>query len=144
MADIENWGAFIRGRWDWTSGGYEEGFARSCQFTDLDATIEFDGRRLVIETKHYDGVGDLPGKPKVGQGVLLRDEVKLGKTVFVLYGCGPCNDPYAMHIYGPSTPQDVFVDWRSHDKATRRRQLKLYIDWALGLVSAEELGHGAA
>jgi hypothetical protein len=146
MADVRDWGKFLRGRWDWTRFGYENGFPRGCQFTDVDAAVEIDGRRLVIEPKHYDGVGILPGKPEVGQGLYLRDEVKLGKTVLVLYGCGPCNDPYAMHIYGRTSAEDVFIDWRSPplSKIERRRQLKRYIDWAVGIADDPRTTEGAA
>lgn len=134
MADVRDWGKFVRGRWDWTRFGYEQGFPRGCQFTDIDAVVEFDGRRLVIEPKHYEGLGPLPGKPETGQSMLLRDEVRLGKTVLVLYGCGACDDPYAIHVYGGRPAEDRFVDWREFGKEERRRRLKRYIDWALGLV----------
>ncbi len=70
MADVRDWGKFVRGRWDWSRGGYERGFPRGCQFTDVDAAIEFDNRGLVIEPKHYDGVGPLPD-PYSATGQLL-------------------------------------------------------------------------
>jgi hypothetical protein len=132
--DIRDWGKFIRGRWDWTRSGYEAGFPRKCQFTDLDAALEFDGHRLVIETKHYDGVGDLPGKPDDGQLRFLRDEASLGKTVLVLYGCGSCNDPHAMHELGTARAADRFEDWRGLGKPERRKRLKYEIDRAMGLT----------
>lgn len=129
MADIRDWAKFVRGRWDWTRGGYERGFPRGCQFTDIDAAIEFDGRRLVIEPKHYEGIGDLPGHPPTGQMRFLKDEVSLGKTVLVLFGCGACNDPYAVYDVG----RGVLLDWRGQSKAERRAALKQQIDAALGL-----------
>jgi len=140
MADVHDWGKFIRGRWDWTAHGYERGFPRGCQFTDLDAAVEFDGQRLVIETKHYDGVGSLPGNgypPGMGDGQLrfLRDEATLGKAVIALYGCGPCNDPYVIYVLGATRDEDRFEDWRGRDKEERRKLLKAEIDRALGLTS---------
>lgn len=132
MGDIRDWGAFLRGRWNWTKYGYERGFPRNCQFTDLDAAVEFDGRRLVIETKHYDGTGML-GKPEGGQLRFLRDEAALGKTVLVLYGCGACDDPYAIHQIGARPSEDRFEDWRGRDKEERRKLLKDEINRAMGL-----------
>ena len=140
MADIRDWGKFIRGRWDWTRGGYEDGFPRGCQITDLDAAVEFDGSRLVVETKQYDGVGDLPGNgypPGMGVGQLrfLRDEASLGKTVLVLYGCGACNDPYVVFALAAERSDDRFEDWRGLDKEQRRKSLKQEIDRAMGLAA---------
>lgn len=136
MADVRDWGRFIRGRWDWTRFGYEVGFPRGCQFTDVDASVEFDKRQLVIECKAWDGDGILPSiydEKSTGQRRQLRDEAALGKTVFVLYGCGVCNDPYALHVIAPVRAEDIFVDWRGRDKAERRRLLKSAIDRAVGL-----------
>jgi hypothetical protein len=132
MADIKDWGKFVRGRWDWTRFGYEKGFPRGCQFTDVDAAVEFDGARLVIEPKHYDGVGPWPGHPDKGQMLFLQDEAALGKKVFVLWGCGACNDPYAILEIRPEGP-GAFHDWRDQPKDQRRRNLKRQIDGALGL-----------
>jgi len=136
MADVRDWGRFIRGRWDWTRHGYEAGFPRGCQFTDVDATVEFDGARLVIEAKDYDGLGLLPSiydSRCTGQRRLLRDEAALGKRVFVIYGCGVCNDPYAMHELAAHRENDRFADWRGRDKEERRKLFKAEIDQALGL-----------
>lgn len=134
MADIRDWGKFIRGRWEWTRFGYEAGFPRGCQFTDLDAAIEFDGNRLVIEPKHHDGFGSCD-YPDTGQLLFLRDEAKLGKTVFVLYGCGACNDPQAIRYIGPVKAEDRWLDWRGLDKEQRRKLLKQEIDTAMRLPS---------
>lgn len=138
MADVRDWGKFIRGRWDWSASGYEDGFPRGCQFTDLDATVEFDGERLVIETKHYDGTGHLPGDgypPGMSAGQLrfLRDEAAAGKSVLVLYGCGPCNDPHVLYVLGATRGEDRYEDWRGRDKLERRKLLKAEIDRAVGL-----------
>jgi len=38
-----------------------------------------------------------------------------------------------MHILGSSNSEDEFVDWRGQDKSERRKLLKGYIDWAMGL-----------
>jgi hypothetical protein len=140
MADIRDWGKLIRCRWDWTAGGYEDGFPRGCQFTDLDAVTEFNGRRLILEPKHYDGIGVLPGRegypPGMARGQLdfLRNEATLGNTaVFVLYGCGPCNDPYVLYSLGATRGEDRREDWRGLDKEERRKLFKAEIDRALGL-----------
>lgn len=133
MADINDWAAFIRGRWDWTRGGYEKGFPRKCQFTDSDATIEFDGQCLEIECKHHDGIGSCE-YPDTGQLLSLRDKVRRGITVFILYGCGPCNSPQALRILGDQKSEDYFEDWRQvADITERRKLLKEAIDIALGL-----------
>jgi hypothetical protein len=140
MADVRDWGAFIRSRWDWTRFGYEKGFPDGCQFSDIDAATEFQraacGGRLVIEAKAYDGTGIIPSiydAKDTGQRLLLRDEAKLGKAVLVVYGCGACNDPYAMHHLGPGRKADRFEDWRGYGKEERRKRLKHEIDRALGL-----------
>lgn len=136
MSDVRDWFVFIRGRWDWTRSGYERNFPRGCQFTDIDAAVEFDGRRLEIEPKHYDGLGDLPRIP-TGQRRFLQDEATLGKTVFVLYGCGPCNDPYAIeYISEPPNGQRLY-DWRGLDKVTRRLRLRAHIERAMNLIEGE-------
>lgn len=132
MADIKDFAALIRGRWQWKSFGYEESFPRGCGFTDVDATTEFDGRRLVIEPKHHDGTGPCP-YPDDGQLGLLRDEVRLGKAVIVLYGCGVCNSPQAARILGTTRKEDAWKDWRGLDIEERRKLLKQEIDRALGL-----------
>jgi len=138
MSDIRDWFAFIRGRWDWTRGGYEQSFPRGCQFTDIDAAVEFDGRWLVIEPKHYDGIGELPRRIPSGQRMLLEQEAGLGKTVFVLYGCGPCNDPYAIeYVSEPPIPGQRLFDWRGCDKLTRRSRLRAHIERAMGLITEE-------
>jgi hypothetical protein len=134
MADIRDWAKFIRGRWDWTSGGYEVGFPRGCQFTDVDATIEFDNKMLEIETKHHDGIGTCE-YPDTGQLLSLRKDVELGKTVFVLYGCGPCNSPQALRILGQKKSDDVFIDWRNIPSTEeRRKHLKYEIDRAQEII----------
>lgn len=145
MADIRDWGKFIRGRWDWTASGFEKNFPRGCQFTDVDAAVEFDGRMLLIETKHHDGVGSCE-YPDTGQLLALRAEVKLGKTVFILYGCGPCSSPQALRILGKKRPDDRFIDWRGIPSIEERRKLLKYqIDLAQGLVDRnpdmEEVEH---
>lgn len=140
MADIRDWGAFLRGRWNWTKAGFERNFPRGCQFTDVDASVEFDGQMLLIETKHHDGVGSCE-YPDTGQVIALREEVKLGKTVFVLYGCGPCSSPQALRILGPSMDksQDSWHDWRDIPSIQERRKLLKYqIDVAMGLRDDDE------
>lgn len=132
MADIKDYGAFIRGRWDWDRYGYQRGFPRGCGFTDIDAAVEFDGHRLVIEPKHHDGIGPCDYPPS-GQTMFLRDEVKLGKVVIVLYGCGACNSPQAVRVLGRAKPEDRWEDWRGRDIEERRGLLKREIDRALGL-----------
>jgi hypothetical protein len=129
MADVRDWGAFLRGRWNWTRGGYERGFPRGCQFTDVDAAVEFDGRSLMIEAKHYDGVGELPHPPSQGQRLYLLDEVRRGKTVLVVYGCGPCDDPQALYDVGSNR----LHDWRGLTKPQRRILFKYQINYAMGI-----------
>lgn len=137
MADIRDWGKFIRGRWNWTSAGFENGFPRGCQFTDVDASVEFNGRMLLVETKHHDGVGPCD-YPDTGQLLSLRAEVKLGKTVFILYGCGPCSSPQALRILGASRDSDKWIDWRGIPSIEERRKLyKHQIDIAMGLAEPE-------
>lgn len=136
MADINDWAAFIRGRWDWSRYGYEKGFPRGCQFTDIDAAVEFDGRRLVIEPKHHDGTTMGFPYPDDGQLSFLRDEVRLGKAVIVLYGCGACNSPQAVRVLGHRKNEDRWEDWRGFDIEERRKRLKREIDHAMGLEGA--------
>lgn len=140
MGDVRDWGKFIRGRWDWGRFGYEDGFPDGCQFSDIDAATEFHrdtcGGRLVIEAKAWDGEDLIPSiydQKDTGQRLLLRDDARLGKTVFVVYGCGVCNDPYALHVLGASRPEDRFEDWRGLTRQERRKLLKAEIDRALGL-----------
>lgn len=137
MADIRDWGKFIRGRWDWTRSGMEKGFPRNCQFTDVDASVEFDGHMLLIETKHHDGIGSCE-YPDAGQLQSLRAEVRLGKSVIVLYGCGACASPQGIRILGATRASDMWHDWRNiHSIAERRRLLKHHIDAAMGLAQPQ-------
>lgn len=133
MADIEKYGKFIRGRWEWNRFGYEKGFPGGIGFTDIDAALEHAGDRLVIEPKHHDGFGSCE-YPATGQLLFLRDEARLGKTVFVLYGCGVCDDPQAIRYIGRTRSEDQWLDWRGLDKAERRKLLKHHIDRAMGLL----------
>lgn len=133
MSDIRDWGAFIRGRWNWTSYGYEAGFPRGSQFGDVDAVVEFDGRTLYVETKAFDGLGDWPQVP-LGQYFLLERLARQANTaVFVLFGCGVCNDPKGLlEIYADSPNHQH--DWRALPLPERRAHLKHRIDSALGLT----------
>ena len=133
MSDIRDWGAFIRGRWNWTRSGYERGFPRGCQFTDVDAAVEFDGRSLIIEAKHFDGIGSLP-EISNGQRLFLRDEVNRGKTALIVFGCGACDDPHAVY----DVARGQLFDWRGQPKTIRRYQLKCHINRALGLTAIDE------
>lgn len=133
--DIQNWPAFIRGRWKWNEFGYEQGFPRGCGFTDIDATTEFDGCALVIEPKHHEGTGPMPYPPD-GQLALLRDEVRRGKAVIVLYGCAVCNSPYGVRILGSTRTDDRWEDWRGLPVDERRKLLKEEIDGAMGLTAS--------
>jgi hypothetical protein len=133
MADIENEDQFLEGRWKWTAGGYEDGFPRRCQFTDIDAAIEFDGHALIMECKHHDGKDGFT-YPKAGQLRFLRDEVKRGKSVLVVYGVARSNSPWGVWRIGPARKDDVLRDWRGEDLDLRRKLLKAEIDWALGLA----------
>lgn len=140
MADVRDWGRFIRGRWDWTRFGYEDGFPRGCQFTDIDSMIEFDGRGLKIECKPLDPELLLPNRrpplPPTGQLRALQAEATHpGSTVLVVYGCGVCNDPYAVYDVG----RKEWHIWRSargkwDDLGARRTRLKWLIDSAMGLI----------
>lgn len=129
MSDIRDWGKFIRGRWDWESFGYEKGFPRKCAFSDVDAVVEFDGRTLFIETKAYDGEGELPEVPGGQHRLLEHLAEQPDTTVLLLYGCGCCNAPYAVKDKGTG----VFYDWRGMATTARRRELKLLIDKAMGV-----------
>jgi hypothetical protein len=133
VADIRNWAEFIRGRWHWKRYGYERGFPRGSGFTDIDAATEFDGRSLVIEPKHHDGIG-VYAYPSPGQLGFLRDEVRRGKTAIVLYGCGACNNPHAVCVLGNSRSEDRWERWSGKDLRERRHLLKAEIDVAMGLA----------
>jgi hypothetical protein len=129
MSDIRDIEAFIRGRWKWTSFGYERGFPRGCQFTDVDAATEFDDRSLNIEAKHFDGIGDIP-KITTGQRLYLRREALIpGRTVLILYGCATCNDPFVVEDIGTGH----IIDLRDKRKPGRRAAFKDMIDRAMGL-----------
>lgn len=133
MGDIQDWGKFIRGRWDWHRRGYEHGFPRRCGFTDIDAATEFDGRSLVVEPKHHEGAGPM-AYPDDGQLRFLRNEVRLGKSVIVLYGCAQCDSPWGIRVLGATKAGDRWEDWRSgYDVTERRKLLKAEIDRAMGL-----------
>lgn len=134
MSDVRDWGAFIRGRWDWTRHGYERAFPRGCQFTDVDAAVEFDGRRLLIEAKRHDGAPGELALPALGQLRWLRDEAAQDKAVLVLFGCGVCNSPQALY----DVNRGEWFDWRGLALDDRRSRLKNHIDRALGLHEGEE------
>lgn len=136
MGSIRDWDRFKAGRWDWTSLGYEHGFPRRCQFSDVDAVTEFDGRILMIESKYNDGV-DAPSYPDVGQVRLLRRFRKMfgdDGDVFIVYGDAEADEPWALRILGMERSQDLFEDWRTTPNAeTRRERFKAWIDWSLGI-----------
>lgn len=96
MADIRDWEKFKRGRWDWTRLGYEAGFPRGIQFTDLDATIEMNGHFLFIETKHHEGEGEIPAL-QTGQRLYLeRLAINPRHLVLVVYGDAAANHVWAV------------------------------------------------
>ena len=132
MADIRDYEKFIKGRWRWTGFGYEKGFPRGCQFSDIDAITEFDGRTLVIEAKEFGGTGFLPDLP-TGQVRLLRHLAKHA-TVYVVFGIAQQDEPYALRQLYPTPGRDRFEDWRQlGDKEKRHQLFKDEIDWALGV-----------
>lgn len=137
MADIRNREKFLQGRVNWTANGYETGFPRGCQFSDLDAIIEFDGQSLVIEGKHHDGIDSCP-YPPMGQLLMLRFlKRKLGRNghVFALYMDAEADSPWALRILGETKSADVWKDWRKIESIEeRRRLLKEQIDLALRLI----------
>ncbi len=129
MGDVRDWDQFIRGRWRWTAHGYERGFPRGSQFSDIDAATEFDGHRLKIESKFWDGIGSPPGID-TGQYRLLQDEAERDNTtVLVVYGCASCNNPLAVRDMGTL----VLQDFRDMELECRRKELKKRIDEAMGL-----------
>lgn len=131
MADIRDWELFMRGRWKWTAYGYDKGFPRGCSFSDVDAITEFDGHTLYIEAKHWDGVGNVPAVD-TGTLLLLKHVAEQPDvTVLLLWGCAPCNDPWAVR----NMATDEFHDWRGLTKPERRRAFKAVIDRAQGLKS---------
>jgi hypothetical protein len=125
--------ALARGRWNWTRGGYETGLPRGCQFTDLDAVIEIDGRVLIIEAVHHasptDPV-DLGGRPPMGQRVALRRLAALDEDVrvFVLYGNAQANDPQAALLLAPWPSGDRLLNWRPFPLVERRLRLRRLIE----------------
>jgi len=145
MADIYNPDAFMRGRWNWTGSGYEVGFPRGCQFTDLDAATEFNGRHLFIECKEYDGpLGICPNDQyDDGQRTFLRSLVSDTATVFILFGVAKDNNPWCARILKPTRLEDRFVDWRGIAAIEdRRRALKNMIDDAMN-VNTETIEYDA-
>lgn len=128
MADVRDWAAFIRGRWNWTSFGYEKNFPRGCQFTDIDAYTNFDGRSLSVETKQWDGIGKVPVIP-TGQLRAYKDAAGQTDTVLIVWGCACCNDPLAILNVGTGE----FADLRAHTKPERRQFLSASFDKAMGL-----------
>lgn len=129
MSDIRDWGKFIRGRWEWSRFDYERGFPRGCQFTDVDAAVEFDGRSLEIEAVHWDGTGCVPRK-NGGQRYRLQREAQIpGRTVLIVYGCGCCNNPLFVENVGTHEELDL----RGKDLGGRRQAFKDAIDVAMGL-----------
>lgn len=134
MADIRDWGAFIRSRWDWHRLGYEDGWPRGIAFSDTDGWVSVDGgrRRLKLECKLYDGTGIIP-KPDGGQLRTFREDATIpGITVLVMYGCPTCDHPFALHQIA-ARPPDRFEDWRGLDKADAHKRLKAEFDRAVGL-----------
>ena len=108
MADIRNWEAYKRGRWNWTSLGYEKQLERGCQLGDIDAHLESSGQHLFIECKHWEDDGDHPLPPNAhsprgisgGQLQALRQLArKDGVTVWLFYGDATQNIPrYLVHL----------------------------------------------
>lgn len=133
MADIRKPELFMAGRWKWSSFGYEIGFPRGCQFTDVDAAIEFDGHKLFIEAKECDGVSGFPVL-STGQRLFLSSLVDATTTVLVLYGNATRNDPLGVFDVGR---REKF-DWRQVELDERRAQLKWHIDRAMGVSSRTE------
>lgn len=147
MADIRDYEKFIKGRWKWTGFGYEEGFPRGCQFSDIDAITEFDGRALVIEAKEYAPPGILP-EIKPGQMRLLR-HLAQHSTVYVVWGIAQLDEPWALKQIYPTYGRDRFENWRDIESREKRHQLfKDEIDWALGVgrwaLEDGALCHGSA
>jgi hypothetical protein len=129
MGDVRDWARFIRSRWDWTDFGYERGFPRGCQFTDVDAGTEFNSKDLLIETKLWDGLGAVP-TVRTGQLLYLRREAATHhKTVLILYGCGVCNNPLVVDDVATGSR----YDWRDKSLIERRQLFKDLIDVSMGL-----------
>lgn len=130
MGDIYDWDAYKRGRWKWTSGGYEDGFPRGCAFTDIDFAVEFNGRILLGEGKHWDGLSSQPPGLSKGQALFYQRLAAFpNTTVLVVYGQAGENNPLAARNVGTKET----YDWRAEHIDTRRKALKHLIDQAMGL-----------
>lgn len=140
MADIRDYAAFVRSRWDWHKFGYEDGFPGRCGFGDIDAALEFRNHALVVESKIWDGQGLRPPVQE-GQVLLLRDEVNRGKTALIVYGCGICDDPW--YIERLTRVGKRPFDLHNMPLDERRRALKCEINQAMGLAAppAQWRGH---
>lgn len=119
--------AIARERWNWTKFGYEQGFPGICQFADIDAVVEFDGRALAIECKHHDGVSGFE-RLKDGQWRLQRRLVDAGWSAFTLYGDARTNEPWGIWHYGDRHPRDL----RRMTRRFRREILTDEINKAMG------------
>jgi hypothetical protein len=135
VSDIRDWEKYKRSRWSWTSQGYERGFPRGCQFMDIDAYTEFNGMRLMIESKHYEGYGEPPSLPKGQRWALEREAQDENKTVLVVYGNAQTNDPMVVHVLAGSGMPAKVHDFRTLTVEQRREQLKYLIDEAMNLVT---------
>lgn len=143
MADIRSWPDFQRGRWNWTSCGYEAVFPRGIGFTDVDAIVEINGCFLVLEAKHWDGRGDLPVLGSAQRGLFLEMARDPRWWVLALYGDAPNNLPYACrrYMYAPNgrlaTP--LLFDCREdpeQGRAELRSFFHQFAQWAEGQATA--------
>ena len=82
----------LQNTWQFDAWGFTEGWGTKCTLSDVDGFYGFMGERgnhfLVVEMKHWDGLGDVPKMPsQSGQAIMLK---KLGEqpnfSVLIAYG----------------------------------------------------------
>lgn len=130
MSDLHNLEQFIRGRWRWDAFGYQIGFKGKCAFSDIDAMVEFNGRRLLIESKFWNGQDESKLTLQKGQELALQREAgDKGRTVLVVYGDAERNLPlYVLNLNSGSVH-----DLRELQPWERRWEFKRHIDAAMGV-----------
>lgn len=130
MADIRDWDAFKRGRWNWTAGGYEHGLG-PCAFGDIDAHLERRGWHLFIEAKHYENGRSMSLSIPTGQWIALRSLIANGHTVWLLLGDATANDPLFLRMWHQQVDGalgKVDDDYRQLPIEQRRERLRSRIN----------------
>lgn len=124
---IRSMEAHLRNTWQFDKWGFTQGWGDRATLSDIDGFYGFMGERndhfLMVEMKHWDGIGDVPKIPmKSGQAKMLW-RLSLQPNFSVILGYG---DTSQQKVYY----SEVWNNGKVHKSNDFKESLTLWWAWA--------------